>query len=254
MTLGELQVLYPERADVGPDKYDEKAQHLRVRPAQEGGAVIDFALGADGRVSAGASARPHRSITPKAVADPDPPPSHALGPRVESRHHCWGVLDDRHCHCRLLGLLLLALGGDSIVKAVSGLAQRFGASPFTAGLLLLGVATSLPELAVNARALAVGQPELALGNAVGSSITNLGLTLAVAAMAAPLLLRARLQTVLWWSLLAAGVLLILFGLDGGRHVGRAAYCWPASSWCRCCCCAVVAARARRCRWPSSSPH
>ncbi len=115
----------------------------------------------------------------------------------------------------LLGLLLLALGGDSIVKAVSGLAQRFGASPFTAGLLLLGVTTSLPELAVNARALAVGQPELALGNAVGSSIVNLGLTLAVAAMAAPLLLRARLQTVLWWSLLAAGVLLILFGLDGG---------------------------------------
>ncbi|HGM6068250.1 TPA: sodium:calcium antiporter [Stenotrophomonas maltophilia] len=114
----------------------------------------------------------------------------------------------------LLGLLLLALGGDSIVKAVSGLAQRFGAGPFTAGLLLLGVTTSLPELAVNARALAVGQPELALGNAVGSSIANLGLTLALAAIAAPLLLRARLQTVLWWSLLAAAALLILFGLDG----------------------------------------
>ncbi|HGM5882092.1 MULTISPECIES: sodium:calcium antiporter [Stenotrophomonas] len=114
----------------------------------------------------------------------------------------------------LLGLLLLALGGDSIVKAVSGLAQRFGASPFTAGLLLLGVTTSLPELAVNARALAVGQPELALGNAVGSSIANLGMTLALAAIAAPLLLRARLQSVLWWSLLAAAALLILFGLDG----------------------------------------
>lgn len=51
MTLGELQVLYPERADVGPDKYDDKAQHLRVRPAQEGAAVIDFTLGPDGRVS-----------------------------------------------------------------------------------------------------------------------------------------------------------------------------------------------------------
>ena len=114
----------------------------------------------------------------------------------------------------LLGLLLLALGGDSIVKAVSGLAQRFGASPFTAGLLLLAIATSLPELAVNARALLVGQPELALGNAVGSSVVNLSLTLAVAALAAPLLLRARLQGVLWWSLLGAGVLLILFGLDG----------------------------------------
>ncbi len=114
----------------------------------------------------------------------------------------------------LLGLLLLALGGDSIVKAVAGLAQRFGASAFIAGLLLLGVATSLPELAVNARALWVGQPELAVGNAIGSSIANLGLTLAVAAIAAPLLLRARLQGVLWWSLLAAGLLLIVFGLDG----------------------------------------
>lgn len=114
----------------------------------------------------------------------------------------------------LLGLLLLALGGDSIVKAVAGLAQRFGASAFAAGLLLLGVATSLPELAVNARALLVGQPELALGNAIGSSIANLGLTLAVAAIGAPLLLRARLQGVLWWSLLAAGLLLIVFGLDG----------------------------------------
>ncbi|WP_295571662.1 hypothetical protein [Stenotrophomonas maltophilia] len=50
MTLGELQLLYPERADVGPDKYDEKAQHLRVRPAQDGAAIIDFALGADGKV------------------------------------------------------------------------------------------------------------------------------------------------------------------------------------------------------------
>ncbi|AWH34736.1 sodium:calcium antiporter [Stenotrophomonas sp. SAU14A_NAIMI4_8] len=122
----------------------------------------------------------------------------------------------------LLGLLLLALGGDSIVKAVSGLAQRFGASAFTAGLLLLGVATSLPELAVNARALLAGQPELALGNAVGSSIANLGLTLAVAAIAAPLLLRARLQTVLWWSLLAAALLLIVFGLDGGLQRWEAA--------------------------------
>ena len=56
----------------------------------------------------------------------------------------------------LLGLLLLALGGDSIVKAASGLAQRFGASPFVAGLLLVAFGTSLPELAVNARAFAVG--------------------------------------------------------------------------------------------------
>ena len=53
MTLGELQVLYPERGDVQPDKYDEKTQHLRVRPAQEGDAIIDFTVAGDGKVSQG---------------------------------------------------------------------------------------------------------------------------------------------------------------------------------------------------------
>jgi len=114
----------------------------------------------------------------------------------------------------LLGVLLLALGGDSLLKAVAGLAQRWGLSAFRAGLLLVAVATSLPELAVNLRALQVGQPELALGNAVGSSVVNLGLTLALAALAAPLLLRARLLGTLWVALVAAALLLILFGLDG----------------------------------------
>lgn len=51
MTLGELQVLYPERADVVPDKYDPASRHLRVRPAQEGQAIIDFTVAADGKVS-----------------------------------------------------------------------------------------------------------------------------------------------------------------------------------------------------------
>jgi len=77
----------------------------------------------------------------------------------------------------VLGLVLLALGGDSIVRAASGLAQRFGASPFVAGLLLVAFGTSLPELVVNARAFVVGAEELALGNAVGSNIVNVGFIL-----------------------------------------------------------------------------
>lgn len=114
----------------------------------------------------------------------------------------------------LLGLLLLALGGDSIVKAASGLAQRLGASPFVAGLLLVAFGTSLPELVVNARAVAIGNPELALGNAIGSNIANLGLTLGVAALFAPLLVRARLLSPLLVLLAVASLALIVFGLDG----------------------------------------
>lgn len=114
----------------------------------------------------------------------------------------------------VFGLLLLALGGDAIVKACAGLAQRWGMSGFRAGLLLVAFATSLPELAVNLRAFAIGQDELALGNAVGSTIANLGLTLGLAALAAPLLVRARLLAPLLVLLAIAGLGLVVFGLDG----------------------------------------
>jgi cation:H+ antiporter len=112
------------------------------------------------------------------------------------------------------GLVLLALGGDSIVKGASGLAQRFGASPFIAGLLLVAFGTSLPELAVNARAVWVGSQSLALGNAVGSNIANIGLTLGAAALAAPLVLRSRAIGPLLVWLLAMTAATIGFGLDG----------------------------------------
>lgn len=113
-----------------------------------------------------------------------------------------------------LGLVLLALGGDSIVKGASGLAQKLGASPFVAGLLLVAFGTSLPELFVNASAYLVGAQDLALGNAVGSNIANVGLTLGLAAIAAPLLVRMRLLSHLLVLLSLSSLALIFFGLDG----------------------------------------
>jgi cation:H+ antiporter len=114
----------------------------------------------------------------------------------------------------VLGLVLLALGGDSIVKGASGLAQRLGASPFMAGLVLVSFGTSLPELAVNLQAILRGQGALALGNAVGSNIVNFGLTLGGAALAAPLLVRWRVLSPLLLVLLAGTLGLIVLGLDG----------------------------------------
>jgi len=52
MTLGELQALYPERADLTPHKYEQNGHNLRVRPASEGGAILNFEIGDDGTVSA----------------------------------------------------------------------------------------------------------------------------------------------------------------------------------------------------------
>ncbi|MCF7751902.1 hypothetical protein KQ945_14175 [Bacillus subtilis subsp. subtilis] len=52
MSLGQLQTLYPDRGDVTPHKYDEKGHNLRVRPAIEGGALINFEINGDGNVIA----------------------------------------------------------------------------------------------------------------------------------------------------------------------------------------------------------
>ena len=114
----------------------------------------------------------------------------------------------------ILGLLLLALGGDSIIKGASGLAQKLGLSPFASGLLLVAFGTSLPELAVNARAVWVGSQSLALGNAIGSNVVNFGLTLGAAAFVAPLLVRWRALMPLLLCFIVACAAMIGFGLDG----------------------------------------
>ena len=115
----------------------------------------------------------------------------------------------------LLGLLFLALGGDSLVKGAAGLGGVLGVPRFALGLGLVAVATSLPELAVNARAVVAGDRALALGNAVGSNIANIGLTLGLAALAAPLVLRWRALRPLLLVLLLATLGVALLSLDGG---------------------------------------
>ena len=121
----------------------------------------------------------------------------------------------------ILGLLLLALGGDSIVKGSAGLAQRLGASPFVAGLVLVAFGTSLPEIAVNVHAIVLDRPDLALGNAVGSNVVNFGLTLGAAALATPLLVRWRSLGPLLLALVLGTAAVIVLGLDGtlGRLEG-----------------------------------
>jgi hypothetical protein len=52
MSLGQLQTLYPDRGDLTPHKYDERGHNLRVRPATEGGALVNFEINGDGNVTA----------------------------------------------------------------------------------------------------------------------------------------------------------------------------------------------------------
>src|SRR5688500_7140160 len=114
----------------------------------------------------------------------------------------------------LLGLVLLALGGDSIVKGASGLGRHLKLSPFAIGLVLVAFGTSIPELAVNARAVWTGAQSLALGNAVGSNLVNFGLTLGIAACVAPLAIRWRALGPMLLCFLLACALVVGLGWDG----------------------------------------
>lgn len=85
----------------------------------------------------------------------------------------------------VLGVILLSGGGEALIRGSLGAAKRLGVSPLLSGLVILGFGTSAPELVVSAGAALSGQPDIAIGNVVGSNITNILLILGVCALIAP---------------------------------------------------------------------
>jgi cation:H+ antiporter len=120
----------------------------------------------------------------------------------------------------LLGLLLLVLGADSLMRGASGLGQRFGLTPFLAGLMLAGVVAAIPELAVFAQAAASGRLELAIGSAIGASLAGIAFALGAAAMVAPLAITMRVASAMLVFVLVAAGLLLALSLDGAIARGE----------------------------------
>ena len=84
------------------------------------------------------------------------------------------------------GLVLLVWGADRFVTGAAGLASRLGISTLVIGLTVVGFATSAPEMLVSASAAWAGNPGLAVGNALGSNVANIGLVLGITALLVPL--------------------------------------------------------------------
>ncbi len=85
----------------------------------------------------------------------------------------------------ILGLVLLAFGGDTMVSGAVALAKKMGLSTLLIGLTLVGFGTSTPELLTSLLAAIKGSNAIALGNVVGSNIANILLVLGMAAIIAP---------------------------------------------------------------------
>lgn len=82
----------------------------------------------------------------------------------------------------LVGFFLLMWSADVLVDNASGLAHNIGMSTLLVGIVIVGFGTSAPELFVSAMASIEGKGNLALGNALGSNITNIGMVLGCAAI------------------------------------------------------------------------
>ncbi len=77
----------------------------------------------------------------------------------------------------IVGFIVLVFSSDLFVKGAAAIAQNFGVSPTLVGLTIVSIGTSSPEILVSFSAAITGAGELAIGNAVGSNIANIGLVL-----------------------------------------------------------------------------
>jgi len=90
------------------------------------------------------------------------------------------------------GLALLTVGGELLVRGAAALAALVGVSPLVIGLTVVSFGTSAPELAVSVQAGLGGNPDIAIGNVVGSNIFNVLFVLGACALIAPLIVSVQL--------------------------------------------------------------
>ncbi len=82
----------------------------------------------------------------------------------------------------ILGLLLLVVGGEFLVRSSVALSFKFNISKLVIGMTVVSFATSAPELLVSLSAALSGSPAIAINNVVGSNIANIGLVLGITAL------------------------------------------------------------------------
>ncbi|MBE3638056.1 calcium/sodium antiporter [Mangrovicoccus algicola] len=108
-----------------------------------------------------------------------------------------------------LGLVILLLAGDALVKGAVNLALRLGIPALIVGLTIVAFGTSAPELLISIRAVLDGAPGIALGNVVGSNTANILLVLGIPALIAPILTSQCDTRKTYLGMLAASVLFIV---------------------------------------------
>lgn len=118
----------------------------------------------------------------------------------------------------VIGVALLSVGGEALIRGSLAAARRLGISPLLSGLIIVGFGTSMPELVVSVKAAINSQPDIAIGNVVGSNIGNILLILGVCALITPLAVKPLVLRRDAITVVAVSILFIV--LVGGSALER----------------------------------
>jgi cation:H+ antiporter len=118
----------------------------------------------------------------------------------------------------VVGVALLYVGGELLVRNAVKLAVRFSISPLVIGLTVVAFGTSSPELAATLASVIDGFPQIAVGNVIGSNIANVGLILGLTALVYPLMATPKFLSREFLMIMLVGFLTVPVFFD--NQVGR----------------------------------
>lgn len=113
----------------------------------------------------------------------------------------------------ILGLAVLIVGGEFLVKGAVGCSAAFKISPLVIGMTVVSFGTSAPELLVSLQSALDGNPGIAIGNVVGSNIANIALVLGITVLIFPIIAERQTKFIDYPMMILASIMFYLFALD-----------------------------------------
>jgi cation:H+ antiporter len=110
----------------------------------------------------------------------------------------------------IVGLILLVIGGEFLVRSSIGLSFKLHISKMVIGMTVVSFATSAPELLVSLQAALAGSPAIAINNVIGSNIANIALVLGITAMIGPITVSKDFYKLNWPVMMLFSLVLYYF--------------------------------------------
>ena len=118
----------------------------------------------------------------------------------------------------IAGFFLLVKGADLLVDGSSRIARKFNVKEIIIGLTIVSIGTSMPELIISVTSALKNQSDFAIGNILGSNISNLFFILGVCAIIKPLLFKKQTVKIEIPFVIFLTALLYIFGNNGDYHL------------------------------------